>query len=141
MATLRANGQLVWGMAASPRLFLSHRVHRVPSTKAAAMAKPKVASGPRKERPLLEPSLAGAHGDSKFARALGSVDFHTREAGLRAMAAWLSRRGVVEESDLLKLWKGVFYCFWHSDSAPVQVRGPGAMHADRGSARGGRGAR
>ena len=82
------------------------------------MAKPK-GERPRKERPLLEPSLA--HSDSKFARALGSVDYHTREAGLRAMTAWLARRGAVAEDDLLKLWKGIFYCFWHSDSAPVQV--------------------
>ena len=74
---------------------------------------------PAKERPSLEPL---ANGDSKFARALGSVDYHTREAGLRGMTAWLSRRSDLEEHDLLKLWKGVFYCYWHSDKAPVQAR-------------------
>lgn len=60
--------------------------------------------------------------DSKFARALGSSDFHTREAGLRALTTWLSRKHDIEELELLKLWKGVFYCFWHSDKAAVQVR-------------------
>lgn len=59
--------------------------------------------------------------DSKFARALGSVDFHTREAGLAALASWLSKRHDIEEQELLLLWKGIFYCFWHSDKGAVQA--------------------
>ena len=62
-----------------------------------------------------------SQGNSSFARALGSSEFHTRERGLQALTLWLSRRPDVTDKDLLKLWKGVFYCFWHSDSAPVQV--------------------
>lgn len=72
--------------------------------------------GPRKARPLLDDT------NSKFARALGSVDFHTREAGLRALQDFLSRRSSLEELEMLRLWKGIFYCFWHSDKQPVQVR-------------------
>jgi ribosomal RNA-processing protein 1 len=60
--------------------------------------------------------------ESKFTRALGSSDFHTREAGLAALRSWLTRKRDVDELDLLKLWKGIFYCFWHSDKADVQVR-------------------
>lgn len=78
----------------------------------------------RKERPLLE--KVADDGNSKFARALASVDFHTRERGLQALTLWLSRRPDVGELELLKLWKGIFYCFWHSDKAPVQVT---MMHA------------
>eukprot|EP00887_Chlorella_sp_A99_P001477 scaffold8.g1477.t1 len=78
-----------------------------------AMAKPP------KERRLLEAVSSG--GDSNFARALGSSEYHTREQGLRALTAWLSRRADVDDASLLKLWKGVFYCFWHSDKAAVQA--------------------
>lgn len=68
---------------------------------------------------MLEP--LSAEGDSKFARALGSVDGRTREAGLQALAVWLSRRQEVDRLDLLKLWKGLFYTFWHSDQPTTQV--------------------
>lgn len=69
-------------------------------------------------KPLLENNV-----DSKFARALGSTDFHTREAGLQAVTAWMARRPDMEELEMLKLWRAVFYAFWHSDKAHVQVRG------------------
>ena len=75
--------------------------------------------GARPAKPVLEPNM----GESQFARALGSSDFHTREAGLHALTTWLARKADISELDLLKLWKGVFYCFWHSDKAAVQVCG------------------
>jgi hypothetical protein len=61
-------------------------------------------------------------GNSKFARALGSTDFHTREQGLQALSRWLTHKQLVSELDMLKLWKGIYFCFWHSDKEPVQVR-------------------
>lgn len=72
------------------------------------------------ERPTLEQGLDG--GDNKLARALGSVDNPTREKGLEALARWLSRQGGASEEDVLKIWKGVFYCFWHADKARFQVQ-------------------
>lgn len=75
--------------------------------------------GRKAHRPILEP-LADS-GESKFARALGSVDYHTREGGLQALTTWLSRRHDIAELELLRLWKGIFYCFWHSDKIAVQV--------------------
>lgn len=60
-------------------------------------------------------------GNCKFARALGSVDWHTREQGLQALTLWLTRN-TPSEADLTKIWKAVFFCFWHSDKAHVQVR-------------------
>lgn len=30
-------------------------------------------------------------------------------------------RALVSELDMLKLWKGIYFCFWHSDKEPVQV--------------------
>ncbi|KAK9825507.1 hypothetical protein WJX74_002347 [Apatococcus lobatus] len=96
------------------------------SSSLAAGADPDNADGrkrnPKRPRPLLEhvqedPQAAG---DSKFARALGSVDAQTRNQGLTALAAWLSRRESVSEQEMTKIWKGLFYCFWHSDKQPVQ---------------------
>jgi ribosomal RNA-processing protein 1 len=81
-----------------------------------------------KERPLLE-AVDASNGDSKFARALGSVDHTTRERGLQAMTIWLSKKPDLGEKDVLKLWKGIFYCFWHSDKEPVQVGDAMHMHA------------
>ena len=73
------------------------------------------------QAPPDQPSAAA--GNSAFARALGSSDFHTREQGLTALAAWLATAGdALTPGDLDKVWKGVFYCFWHSDKGPVQVR-------------------
>lgn len=45
----------------------------------------------------------------------------TRERGLQALARWLASRQHVSELDMRKIWKGLFYAFWHSDKAPVQV--------------------
>ena len=72
------------------------------------------------ERPTLEQGLDG--GDNKLARSLGSVNNPTREKGLEALARWLSRQGGAPEEDVLKIWKGVFYCFWHADKARFQVQ-------------------
>jgi Nucleolar protein,Nop52 len=59
-------------------------------------------------------------GDSKFARALGSGDFHTRDQGLQALSRWLQSQPSVDAASLQKLWKGIMFCFWHSDKEPVQ---------------------
>ncbi|KAK9798612.1 hypothetical protein WJX73_009088 [Symbiochloris irregularis] len=54
-------------------------------------------------------------------RALGSTDFHTRQTAVRDLAAWLSSSKQCSREDLLQLWKGLFYAFWHSDQADVQA--------------------
>jgi hypothetical protein len=42
---------------------------------------------------------------------------NTINQGLRI---WLSKHKNVTEADLMKLWKGLFYCFWMSDKQPIQ---------------------
>lgn len=74
----------------------------------------------KKPKPLLEP--VSEDGNSSFARALGSVDYHTRERGLQALTIFLSRKKDIPRLELKKLWKGLFYCFWHADLVHVQVR-------------------
>ena len=87
--------------------------------------KHKKGKGVKKERALLEAvpqAPQESDGNSKFARALGSTDYVTREKGLQALTRFLTYKHDISELDMLKLWKGLFFCFWHSDKAPVQVR-------------------
>lgn len=92
----------------------------------------------RKEKPLLEQPPVSApeqdgSGRNKFARVLGSTDYQTREKGLQALSRWLVHKHNMTDMDMLKIWKGLFYCFWHSDKAPVQVGGPAAACALHGA--------
>lgn len=41
---------------------------------------------------------------------------------LQVLTRWLKLRPTITDSDLNKIWKGLFYTFWHSDKQPVQVR-------------------
>lgn len=76
----------------------------------------------KRAKPLLEPSAESHDGNSKFARALGSTDYMTREKGLQALTRWLQLKTDLSELDMMKIWKGLYFCFWHSDKTPVQVR-------------------
>lgn len=76
----------------------------------------------RREKQVLQAVPDNGHpGNSAFARALGSPDYQTREKGVAALTRFLLRKTELSESDTMKIWKGLFYCFWHSDKAPVQV--------------------
>ncbi|GIL67023.1 hypothetical protein Vafri_20412 [Volvox africanus] len=86
------------------------------------IGQPPKAKKQKREKPVLEPLPDDGHpGHSKFARALASTDFQTREKGLHALKTWMLRKTDLNESDMMKIWKGLFYCFWHSDKAPVQA--------------------
>ena len=37
------------------------------------------------------------------------------------LTRWLTHRENITDTDLNKIWKGLFYAFWHSDKQPVQV--------------------
>jgi hypothetical protein len=78
------------------------------------------ASSQQQQQPHQQAASLGT-GNSKFARALGSTDYRTRQQGLQALSRWLLHRPAVSELDMMKLWKGIFFCFWHSDKEPVQV--------------------
>lgn len=71
--------------------------------------------------PAVQQQQQQQDGNSKFARALGSTDYATREKGLQALSRFLVHKANMSELDMMKLWKGLFFCFWHSDKAPVQV--------------------
>jgi ribosomal RNA-processing protein 1 len=33
---------------------------------------------------------------------------------------WLTKKERLEELEVLKIWKGLFYCMWLSDKTPIQ---------------------
>ncbi|KAH9530586.1 hypothetical protein CY35_20G010600 [Sphagnum magellanicum] len=62
-----------------------------------------------------------ATGSYSFARKLASSDVKTREKGMGLLVLWLACQQEVREDELKKIWKGLFYCVWHADKAPVQA--------------------
>ena len=72
-------------------------------------------------RPNLADAESAGKGKGKLVRALGSPDYHTREKAVNAITRFLARKSGLSEKSMLKIWKGIFYAFWHSDKAPIQV--------------------
>ncbi|KAF2447454.1 hypothetical protein P171DRAFT_407614 [Karstenula rhodostoma CBS 690.94] len=57
---------------------------------------------------------------SPFMKHLASSDKDTRDSALASLRAFLSSRSEISELDLLKLWKGLFYCLWMQDKPAQQ---------------------
>ncbi|CAM6097151.1 unnamed protein product [Calypogeia fissa] len=56
-----------------------------------------------------------------IARKLASSDKGTREKAVALLEHWLTCQQEIPEEELKKIWKGLFYCVWHADKAPVQA--------------------
>ncbi|XP_010927061.1 uncharacterized protein [Elaeis guineensis] len=58
-----------------------------------------------------------------IAKRLASCNKSIRDRAVRALTTWLPQQpdATVSDGDLVKIWKGLFYCVWHSDKLPVQV--------------------
>ncbi len=56
----------------------------------------------------------------KLARRLAHNDKKVRDSTVKNLRRWLSKHDSVSKLDLMKIWKGLFYCFWMSDKRPVQ---------------------
>ncbi|KAI7749569.1 hypothetical protein M8C21_021936 [Ambrosia artemisiifolia] len=53
-------------------------------------------------------------------RNLASCNTTTRSKALKHLTNWLPTQLQIADDDMKKLWKGLFYCIWHADKAPVQ---------------------
>lgn len=74
----------------------------------------------REPKPLI-PALAAATGPALI-KYLASCNTTVRSQSLRLLQSWLSSQSQeLSDSDIKKLWKGLFYCLWHSDKTPNQV--------------------
>ncbi|KAF3043468.1 hypothetical protein E8E12_009078 [Didymella heteroderae] len=60
--------------------------------------------------------------DSPFIKNLASSDKETRDNAFDSLRTYLGGRSEIPELDLLKLWKGLFYCLWMQDKPALQQR-------------------
>ncbi|KAL6534724.1 hypothetical protein OROGR_013399 [Orobanche gracilis] len=75
---------------------------------------------PREPKPLV-PILASATGTGLI-KHLASCNTTVRSQALRLLQSWLvSQTQKLADSDIRKMWKGLFYCLWHADKAPNQL--------------------
>ncbi|XP_022868005.1 ribosomal RNA-processing protein 1 homolog, partial [Olea europaea var. sylvestris] len=75
---------------------------------------------PREPKPLVS-TLASCTGPSLI-KHLASCNNTVRSQSLKLLQPWLtSQKQEIPEEDIKKLWKGLFYCFWHTDKAPNQL--------------------
>jgi len=65
---------------------------------------------------------AAASGTPPLGKYLASTDKKTRDKAIKGLATFLSdpSRDGLPKSEMAKLWKGIFYCFWMSDKPLVQ---------------------
>lgn len=61
-----------------------------------------------------------------FAQKLASNEVKVRAKAMKKLSMWLTSRsnsspeGSFSEEEMLRVWKGLFYCFWMSDKMLVQ---------------------
>lgn len=65
-----------------------------------------------------------APAEVQFAQKLAANERTVRDRAVRKLKLWLGRRSAgqaeLEEDELMRLWKGLFYCYWMSDKPLVQ---------------------
>ena len=49
------------------------------------------------------------------------ADVEVRDKAVKALERYLRSAKDITESELRKIWKALFYCFWHSDKPKVQA--------------------
>ncbi|XP_077214753.1 ribosomal RNA processing-like protein [Tasmannia lanceolata] len=65
----------------------------------------------------MDVALAG----SSFAKHLASCNKSTRDKALRFLNTWLASQNHVSNDEMIKIWKGLFYCVWHADKQSFQI--------------------
>jgi ribosomal RNA-processing protein 1 len=58
--------------------------------------------------------------NNPFIRNLASSDKKVRDQALDSLKTYLGAQSEISELDLLKLWKGLFYCLWMQDKPALQ---------------------
>ena len=57
----------------------------------------------------------------KFGQALASNDKEVRDKAIKSLERYLRKAHDIDELEVRKIWKALFYCFWHSDKPKVQA--------------------
>ncbi|ORX42960.1 nucleolar [Piromyces finnis] len=58
--------------------------------------------------------------NNNFGKKLASTDKKTRDNAVKSLSKFLSHKKNLSDLELLKLWKGLFYCYWMSDKQLIQ---------------------
>eukprot|EP01047_Picozoa_sp_COSAG01_P061346 COSAG01_NODE_7649_length_3114_cov_4.421559_1_plen_253_part_00 len=58
--------------------------------------------------------------EMRFGAKLAHTEKHIRDKTVASLQAWLGSREQMSEVELLKVWKGLFYCMWMADKPKVQ---------------------
>lgn len=91
-----------------------------------APAVAKTATSATAQMPAEVPAPCDDDNELRFARKLAANDDKKRRAAISGLGAWLKARsrasseGTLPELELRKLWRGLFFCMWLADKAPVQ---------------------
>lgn len=61
-------------------------------------------------------------GEIPLGKHLASTEKKVRDGAIRSLARFLEQAGTerLDQAEMAKLWKGLFYCFWMSDKPLVQ---------------------
>ena len=57
----------------------------------------------------------------QFGQLLASNDKVTRDKAVKSLTRHLKRSPHIDELELMRIWKALFYCMWHSDKPKVQA--------------------
>ncbi|GJJ70360.1 ribosomal RNA-processing protein 1 [Entomortierella parvispora] len=63
---------------------------------------------------------SAAESSSPFGKRLAANDKKTRDKAVKALGRWISNKKDFSHLELMKLWKGLFYCVWMSDKPVIQ---------------------
>jgi len=69
----------------------------------------------------LPPDAFPDSNEIRFGKLLASNEKKIRDRAVLALEFWLKQRKGLTELDLLKIWKGLFYCMWMCDKVPIQM--------------------
>ncbi|QQP57003.1 Ribosomal RNA processing protein 1 -like protein-like Protein [Caligus rogercresseyi] len=64
--------------------------------------------------------MSGPSIEIQFAQKLAGNEVTTRDKALKKLKKWLRGRVSMSPEEMLRLWKGLYYCFWMSDKPLIQ---------------------
>ncbi|KAJ6797264.1 ribosomal RNA processing protein 1-like protein [Iris pallida] len=65
---------------------------------------------------------SGSVSGAAMAKRLASCNSTSRDRAVRQLSSWFpSAAASLSDAELAKIWKGLFYCVWHSDKLPAQL--------------------
>ncbi|XP_060172384.1 uncharacterized protein LOC132603373 [Lycium barbarum] len=70
--------------------------------------------------PLIDTIITTQGGGTCLIKHLASCNSSIRSKAFTHLQTWLITQTQLADDDMKKLWKGLFYCLWHSDKAPNQ---------------------